>query len=138
MKRVSYGVDEFGNPLGEAHLNAKLSDEDVEHIRDLYDTGMVSYATLGLLYNVSKESIADICKFRRRAATPVAYKTKRVASPKVFAPKDQELKPQRIAYGDEFYVDREFDPELEGLDIVAEVLGSTELHALDVINEQFD
>lgn len=75
MKRITFGVDEYGNPLGEAHHRAKLSDADVELIRDIYEEGMESYSTLGHVFGVSKELIRDIVKYRRRATTPSDYRT---------------------------------------------------------------
>lgn len=75
MRRVTFGVDEKGNPLGEAHHRAKLSDDDVELIRDIYEEGMASYSTLAKVFAVSKETIRDIVTFRRRASTPSAFRT---------------------------------------------------------------
>lgn len=74
-KRITYGVDEKGNRLGEAHQRAKLSDEDVELIRAIYEEGMESMATLAVVFGVGKTTIADIIGFRRRATTPASYKT---------------------------------------------------------------
>lgn len=75
MKRITIAVDENGNPLGEAHHRAKLTDEDVEVIRDIYDEGMVGYATLAKVFEVSKGTIYDIVNFRRRVTTPAGYRT---------------------------------------------------------------
>lgn len=74
-KKITYAVDEFGNPLGEAHHCAKLTDADVEFIRDIYDEGMTSYGTLAKVFGVSKAQIRNIITFRRRATTPAAYRT---------------------------------------------------------------
>lgn len=74
-KRITYGIDEKGNRLGEAHQRAKLSDEDVELIRGIYEEGMESMGTLAKVFNVGKTTIADIIGFRRRATTPTGYKT---------------------------------------------------------------
>lgn len=75
MKRITFAVDENGNPLGEAHHNAKLTDEDVELIRDIYDEGLVGYKTLAKVFGVSKGTIYDIVNFRRRVTTPAGYRT---------------------------------------------------------------
>lgn len=74
-KKITYAVDEFGNPLGEAHHRAKLTDADVEFIRDIYDEGMTSYGTLAKVFGVSKAQIRNIITFRRRATTIAAYRT---------------------------------------------------------------
>lgn len=75
MTRYTYGVTEKGKKLGEAHHNAKLSDEDVERIRNLYEEGLVSYQWLAKKFGVSKATIADICTYRKRATTPESYRT---------------------------------------------------------------
>lgn len=75
VKKFTFGVDAKGNPLGEVHHRAKLSDEDVEFIRLIYAEGFCSYSTLALVFGVGKSTIHDIVTFRRRAATPEAYKT---------------------------------------------------------------
>lgn len=73
-KRITYPVAESGKAIGEHHHRAKLSDADVELIRDIYDEGMVSYATLAKVFQVSKATIYDIVTFRRRATSPAGYK----------------------------------------------------------------
>lgn len=81
--KMTIAVDEYGNPLGEHHHRAKLSDEDVELIRDIYDEGMESYASIAHVFGVSRETVRDIVKFRRRATTPAGYRTvEKRATPK--------------------------------------------------------
>jgi DNA invertase Pin-like site-specific DNA recombinase len=77
-QRVTFGVNEKGIPLGEAHPTAKLTDREVEEIRDLAEHGIATYARLAEVYGVSKHTIGRICRFERRACTPVAYRTKMV------------------------------------------------------------
>ena len=88
VKRYTYAVDEFGHPLGEAHHNAKLSDADVEFIRDIYDEGMASYGTLAHVFGVSKATIRNIVTFRKRATTPAGYRTVEASKRKPL-PKDR-------------------------------------------------
>lgn len=88
MKKITFGVDDKGNVLGEARHRAKLSDADVELIRDIYDEGLASYATLAGVFGVKKATIYDIVNFRRRATTPAAYKTVLAAERKPM-PKDR-------------------------------------------------
>lgn len=88
-KRIDFAVNEQGLPIGEAHHNAKLSDAQVEIIRDLYEEGFVSYRSLALTFGVSREAIADICKYRRRACTPVAYKSRTIEVDANFAVRPQ-------------------------------------------------
>lgn len=74
-KRITFGVNETGHALGEAHHRAKLTDEDVELIRDIYEEGMCGYLTLARVWNVDKATIRDIVTYRRRASTPAEYRT---------------------------------------------------------------
>lgn len=74
-KRITFGVDEKGNRLGEAHQRAKLSDADVDLIRDIYEEGMESLSQIAKVFGVHKATIADIVHFRRRSTTPHGYKT---------------------------------------------------------------
>lgn len=75
-KRFTYGVNERGNLLGEAHQNAKLTDAQVEEIRTLYENGGTSYRLIARQFGVHRATIADCIKFRRRACTPDAYRTR--------------------------------------------------------------
>lgn len=74
-RMITVAVVESGHRIGQAHLRAKLSDDDIELIRDIYDEGMVGYGTLAKAFNVPKWYIRDIVTFRRRAASPAAFKT---------------------------------------------------------------
>lgn len=74
-KRFTFGVNERGNPLGEAHRNANLTDAQVEAIRDEYDEGKTSYRKLAEKYSVTKACVQGIIQFRRRACTPASYRT---------------------------------------------------------------
>lgn len=67
-------VGENGRRLGEDHQRAKLTNDQVDAIVEAYATGIVSYATLASTYEVSKSTIRDIVKGRRRAQTPVGFK----------------------------------------------------------------
>lgn len=51
---------------GERHPNAKLSDNEVAQIRQLLDEGFHSYKTLAEKFGVSKSTIYDYAKERRR------------------------------------------------------------------------
>ena len=73
--RKTIAVNESGYRLGEDHHHARLSNEQVDRIRDLHEEHGLSYTQLAAMYSVSKSSIADICQYRRRAQTPFGYKT---------------------------------------------------------------
>lgn len=54
--------------IGERHPLAKLSDHEVDLVRELHDDGNgMSYSEIALKMEVSKSSVADMCKYRRRA-----------------------------------------------------------------------
>lgn len=48
------------------HWRAKLTDEEVELIRELYEDGLWSYSALGVVFEVSRYTVRDIVKYRRR------------------------------------------------------------------------
>lgn len=50
---------------GETHHKSKLSDLDIERIRQLYEHG-VSYGILARCFGVSKEAIGRYCRYERR------------------------------------------------------------------------
>lgn len=72
------GVSEKGARVGETHPRAKLSDSDVDLIRDLHEAGL-SYRQIVAKFDedhlqVSKSTVRDIIKCRRRWGRPVAWK----------------------------------------------------------------
>ncbi len=72
------GVSEKGARVGETHPRAKLSDADVDLIRDLHEAGL-SYRQIVLKFDedhlkVSKSTVRDIVKCRRRWGLVVAWK----------------------------------------------------------------
>jgi len=106
-KRITYGIDEKGNVLGEAHHRAKLTDADVNLIRDIYEEGLESLAALAHVFGVSKSTIQDIVTFRRRAATPVEYRT-------VLA--QERKRPLPISRAEQLGIDLEAADPLEDFD----------------------
>lgn len=51
---------------GQQHPKAKLSDREVELLRVLREVENWSYRKLADAFEISKESVADFCKYRRR------------------------------------------------------------------------
>lgn len=74
-------VNDAGLRIGEDHPNAKLTDAEVELIRQLHEEG-VSYETLARKFEVSKWAVGRICRYERRAQTPATFK-------KVHVPDDE-------------------------------------------------
>lgn len=56
--------------VGETHHRAKLTDAQVDEMRDLHEDDGVGYRTLAKRFNVSKSTVRDICNYRTRAQTP--------------------------------------------------------------------
>lgn len=55
--------------MGESHPHAKLTDAQVEQMRDMNEEG-IGYRKLAKLFNVSRPTVQSICNYRRRSATP--------------------------------------------------------------------
>jgi len=53
---------------GERHPKARLSDHDVEFMRQLHDEYCLSVADVARKFDVSYWTARDICKYRTRAA----------------------------------------------------------------------
>ncbi len=64
MKKT-VAVNDRGLRIGESHHNARLTDAEVEMIRELHGEGL-SYKTLAMKFEVSKSLVAAICRFERR------------------------------------------------------------------------
>lgn len=74
MKKV-VAVNENGARIGEDHPRAKLTDEQVDRIRDLREDYEMTYDQLAAMYSVPKTTIASICQYARRAQTPFGWRT---------------------------------------------------------------
>lgn len=59
--------------IGEDHRSAKLTDGEVEQIRRLHEGGM-GYSRIAVKFEISKSSVALICRYERRAQTTVRFK----------------------------------------------------------------
>jgi len=71
-KMFAYNAD--GKRIGEDHPNARLTDEQIDRIRDLHEDHDLKYSQLAEMYGVSKSMIAGVCQYRRRAQTPFGWK----------------------------------------------------------------
>lgn len=71
----SVPVNEAGLRIGEEHPNAKLTDAEVERIRDLHEFDGMTYKALAEKFEVSKWCIGRICRYERRAQRPTNWKT---------------------------------------------------------------
>ena len=67
-------TNDRGIRIGEFHGNAKLSDAEVEQIRDLHEIACWSYREIARAYSVHKSCVAQICRYERRNQTPEHWK----------------------------------------------------------------
>ncbi|NMF99559.2 hypothetical protein GPA27_19460 [Aromatoleum toluolicum] len=62
-------MNDRGIRIGEHHQNARLTDAEVDLIRELHEDEGMGYGELAKRFDVGKSTIADICTYRRRAQT---------------------------------------------------------------------
>lgn len=80
-KKRIVALSELGKVIGEAHHEAVLTDEQVEHVRDVYEEGLVGYRSLQHMctelwgVTVTRATIQWICTYRSRSVYPASYKT---------------------------------------------------------------
>lgn len=78
------GVNDEGRRVGESHHRAKLTDEDIELIRQLREllnpdgSHQWSYGSIAKCFETSKGVIHDICSMRRRNQFVAGYKAVRI------------------------------------------------------------
>lgn len=77
MKRT-VAINDRGLRLGEDHQNATLTNDEVEMMRELHREGL-SYKILAVKFEVSKSTVAMICRYERRGDTATTWKTVHVA-----------------------------------------------------------
>lgn len=73
MARDLVAVNEQGRLIGESHPRAKLTDHDVDLIRELAEYGM-SYRELARKFECDESTIRRIVSCERRGSTPDRYK----------------------------------------------------------------
>lgn len=67
-------VNERGYRIGGSHHNSTLSDELVDQIRDMREDENMTYEAIAQQLKLSKELVAKICRYERRAQTPDRWK----------------------------------------------------------------
>lgn len=75
------GVDERGNRVGEDHPRAKLTDHEVDLIRELWETRAEwggSVRKIAEKFEVGKSQIHEIVTFRSRTDYPTGFRRVRV------------------------------------------------------------
>lgn len=71
---VIIALNEQGFRIGESHHNARIPQEVVDQMRDLYEDEGVSIAELAKRFKMSRSVVFKICKYERRAQTPDRWK----------------------------------------------------------------
>lgn len=74
------GITEQGRRCGEDHPGAKLTDAQVDEIRELHEDGLVGYKWLAKHFGVPVRTIREIIQCRRRWQVAMRYKRVRVKS----------------------------------------------------------
>lgn len=77
MKRM-VGVNELGRRIGEDHVNARLTNSEVDLLLELREAGM-SYRELGEKFDISKSGARKICKGQNRCQRATRYKAVHVS-----------------------------------------------------------
>lgn len=73
--KIDYvGVNAEGRRVGESHPNAKLSDLQVETIRQLREDYRVPYRLICDLAGIPKSTVEDVCLYTTRGQMPVKLK----------------------------------------------------------------
>jgi transposase len=72
--RKQIGINERGLRVGEDHQNAKLTDAEVDMIRELHHEGL-SYKTLAVKFDVSKSLVRYIVQFKRRGQVASSWRS---------------------------------------------------------------
>lgn len=67
-------INDRGLRIGESHHKAKLTNKEVDEVRDLHEILGWGYRKIAREYGVSKSCIAEICRYEKRADTPFDWK----------------------------------------------------------------
>ncbi|MCX7168621.1 MAG: hypothetical protein NTV11_20435 [Rhodocyclales bacterium] len=67
------GINELGIRVGEDHHNAKLTNQEVDRMRELHEAG-ATITDLALMFEVGKGTVCDIVNYRRRAQVPTRFR----------------------------------------------------------------
>lgn len=72
--KLCVALNENGRRIGETHHNAKLTDDDVNHIRVLNIEHGLSFRELAKKFDVSHTTIENICAYKKRCQVAVKSK----------------------------------------------------------------
>lgn len=70
IKIIRYvATNDRGVRLGQYHQNAKLTDQQVDQIRQLHEEGGLSYRQISRLLGVALGTVRCLCAYKRRCTT---------------------------------------------------------------------
>ena len=73
--KLCIALNKNGRRIGETHHNAKLTDDDVNHIRLLNIEHGISFRELARKFEVSHTTIENICGYKKRCQVAEKFKT---------------------------------------------------------------
>ena len=76
LMEKSVTLNEDGRRIGESHPRAKLSDNDVDDIRDMFDRG-VSTHQIAARFQLHERYVRKLCDFKARNQVMVSDKKRR-------------------------------------------------------------
>lgn len=68
------GVNDKGLRVGEDHQRAKLTDQDVERMRQLHEVDGIGYRRLCKMFEVSHTAVRRICNYEMRNQAAVKFR----------------------------------------------------------------
>lgn len=71
--KITIGVNERGQRVGESHQRARLTDHEVDLLLQLHDEGW-GYGRLARHFDISKSAARKICKGETRCQRPARWK----------------------------------------------------------------
>lgn len=75
QKIIKYvATNDRGYRIGQDHHGSKLTDAEVEQIRDLHEFAGWPYRSIAREYGTSKSCIAEICRYEKRCQTVFDWK----------------------------------------------------------------
>jgi ribosome-binding protein aMBF1 (putative translation factor) len=74
MKNVCVAFNSQGLRIGETHPRSTIPDETVDRVREYREEQGKSYGWLALRFRLSYNTVKKICRYERRAQTPVSWK----------------------------------------------------------------
>ena len=80
MTNITVATNERGNRVGDSHHNAKLTNNEIDLLLSMHNSGDFGYRKLARIFELSKSTVRYYVKGRYRSQTPAKYKLVRVNS----------------------------------------------------------